>query len=674
MKTYKYIGLVATALMMGACSDGALVEDVVNTPNVGGETVDMTAEVVTELDMQPEENADGSVVPQTKTVMDAGQVTSWSNGDQISVSDGTLMYKYEVENANGASCTFTVVDGEKSIDHDGFKNDFNGCYPAAAVKGWNGTTVIAQVYAEQNYAENIDGGCFGAYMMTQGTVADNHISFKFKHAASVLEVNLATLGVTPKAVYLKANSGVAIAGQIKCDASNNNITVVTNDASTYAPNSQSDVIALTNIASDATIARFYLLPVKLVGGVTVTVVDADGNYYTKKTTTDIGNDAEFTVTNNINSVLSAYQVKPGATTAAKPFYKKVNFGTAASATRKGNWMATIPSNVYYSMLSAPGTHDAATSGCTQYTTYTRCQGSTIAEQLVQGIRVFDLRPGYKYNSEITADNLYIYHGAYSSNVKYVDAMQTIADFLAANPTEAVTIVQVKEEGSGTDRSNEMWNVINAWQDSHVDLFLAADHSNWALNDMRGKIMLLNRNNTATHKGQNIGPWSDKCNVIDWSSNIGTLYYENNEWVVRGTCNANIQDAYEDSQTNKKTKVTQHLNLMSQNETKGRFCFNFLSIAGGVGSNSDSNAQAMNPYATSELANINGPVGYIMADYVNTTQYGVPLVKAIINQNYKYIFKGRTRNVKAPTGGIGIDIAGDDKADEGEVFARKEKNM
>lgn len=662
MKTYKYIGLVATALMMGACSDGALVEDVVNTPNAGGETVDMTAEVVTELDMQPEENADGSVVPQTKTVMDAGQVTSWTNGDQISVSDGTLMYKYEVENANGASCTFTVVDGEKSIDHDGFKDDFNGCYPAAAVKGWNGTTVTAQVYAEQNYAENIDGGCFGAYMMTQGTVADNHISFKFKHAASVLEVNLATLGVTPKAVYLKANSGVNICGTIKCDAATGAITV-TSPASSYCSSNDCDVIGLVNVASDATIARFYLLPVQIQGGVTVTVVDADGNYYTKSTSTTIGN------TDGANTINKG--------TAVKPFYKKVNFGTAASATRKGNWMATVPSNTYMTMLSIPGTHDSATNTLSSATTG-KCQNEDIATQLTHGIRMFDLRP---------STNLTIYHGISSTGVTFSTAVNSLKDYVTNNPTETVYAMIHYENGKESDQaewSNGVYNIVKAVLDEGK----AVDNisSNLKLNDCKGKIIFIYRDDLTGDEDKRIY----NAGRVAWSDNVARTVYVYNKNNQTSDLKISYQDIYDGSNAGKtpdgldgypkqkagvtdksaKTEIIKtYINLATQTLDRDRMTLNFASYANG---NPSTNANSIMPTINAYIAEQTERVGIIMTDYESSNYGGMNFTKLMINHNYKYLYKGRTRNVEAPTGGIGIDIAGDDKADEEEVFARKEK--
>jgi hypothetical protein len=112
---------------------------------------------------------------------------------------------------------------------------------------------------------------------------------------------------------------------------------------------------------------------------------------------------------NIYNGLNGSNVIGGG--ACLPYYKKYKFGSkTASNVRNMNWMAMIPGNVKFNHLSLPGTHDAATSGCTLMTNYTKCQEFTIAEQLEKGARAFDLRPYYD-----SAD-LTIYHGNYSTQI------------------------------------------------------------------------------------------------------------------------------------------------------------------------------------------------------------------------------------------------------------------
>ncbi len=664
MKRYKYYSLMAATLALAACSNEDIVSTELTPDAQNGETIAFTGNKATSLEALAEENLDGTPVTETRSELTDGVFTGWTVGDKVSVSDGTLNFTYKVTKANGASCSFDVLEeGNKTFTGESSAGKtFYCCYPAAAVKGWNGSTVTTMVYAEQDYAENTNGGAMGAYMATsaEADATGNAVGFNFAHTASVVEVNLATLGVTPKAVYLKSNSGVAIAGEVKCNVSDRSMTVSTTGSTAYATSSQSDVIGLTNVASDATIARFYILPVKLVGGVTVTVVDANGNYYTKKTSTDIGNDADFTVSNGINSVLSDYQVKPGATTAAKPYYKKVNFGAASTATRKGNWMATIPSNIYFNMLSTPGAHDACTKG-QSFGATSECQDLDLQGLLDAGVRCFDIRPAYLLNETITADNLYIWHGVTKTSTKYVDAIKMFADFLAANPTEAISIIMTKENNTATlvntsytDRSDEMWTVLRACHEEHKAYFKQMDHSNYNLGDYRGKIFYVNRTGTTIPYTANITNWGDNETKDNWSC-------------VIGLCNANVQDKYNSNGTTKQNEVKRVLQITAAStDVKKVITYNFNSSA-----NSPSNyASANNPALTTNLGTITGPTSYLLCDYIGCTKNGGDvLLKAIINQNYKYVNKDRTRNTGAATEGIGLDIAGDEYADGTQVYVK-----
>lgn len=611
----------AALLMMSACSEEERcnLQPNDNTPTALG----IAGVRATSLQPLGEEYMDGSSQP-TRSTLDEGSFDSWTVGDAISISDGTLMYRYQVSQTYGRECSFTVMDGSSPFtgaEADG--KTFYASYPDAAVKGWNGSVVTMQVYAGQDHAANQDGGTMGAYMVTEAVAEEGgeHVSFGFTHTASVLEVNLSGLGITPKAVSLRSNSGVAIAGQVKCDAHTRKLTLVTNDKTGYAANSQSDVIRLDNMTAGATVARFYLLPVQLKGGVTVTVEDTNGQFYTKSTTTDIGNTtSDFTIT--------------GGGAACTPYYKKVNFGSADGA-RKGCWMATLPGSIYFSLLSTPGSPDSATSGCTSSTSLAKCQSDDIQTQLENGVRIFDLRPGYMGKEALTASNLYIYHGQISTNVLYTDAIKTLVDFLKANPTEAITIVQVKENnkptlgGSGySDRSSEMWSVINACQNQYASYFLNVDRSANKLSDLRGKILFINRNATATARGFMITNWPDNGIVTDYSARIA------------GTCYANIEDAYNDKQDQKKEHVSQMLDLASANTNYARYHFTYTSIAGALlGTSLAAHAKVMNPYTAAYIKDsVTGPVGYVLGDYMgSTTNGGQEILQAIIQQNYKYCF-------------------------------------
>lgn len=350
----------------------------------------------------------------------------------------------------------------------------------------------------------------------------------------------------------------------------------------------------------------YLFPVALPQGVIVTLRTTEGKFYSQTFT-------------GIN-------------------VGKANDLTFTASTPSGNWMATLPGNTNWSMISTPGSHDAATSGVSGTgSNYAKCQSDDLATQLANGVRCFDIRPGYMLNTTITADNLYIYHSTYSTKVLYRDAIKIFADFLDQHPSEAITIIMVKEKNNSnryTDRSSEMWAVVNAVQEQYKKYMHLLDHSYYTLDDFRGKICYINRTGTDVPYTTRITNWPDDATVSDYTCAIG------------GTCYANVQDAYNTNGTDKQNMVKSMFATSSANTDRSRFYINYTSSAYKLfGSAPLTYAKATNPVIASYLSegSIPGPTGYIMSDDMGAaSNSGFTLLKAIIEQNYRYVFKGRSR--------------------------------
>ena len=303
-------------------------------------------------------------------------------------------------------------------------------------------------------------------------------------------------------------------------------------------------------------------------------------------------------------------------------------------------MATIPGNIHFNLLSVPGAHDACTKG-NAFGSSAECQDLTLQGLLDAGVRCVDFRPAYLLDETITADNLYIFHGTSNTNVKYVDAIKTLADFVKANPSEAISVVMVKEKGTGnTDRSSEMWSVMNACHSQYSAYMKVLDHSYYTLDDFRGKICYINRTGTDCTNTTRITNWPDDNNITDYSAAIG------------GTCFANIQDKYNTNGTDKQNEIKSMLQTSSQNTEKKYFHYNFCSSAYKLfGKAPGEHAKATNPVITDYLntGNIEGPTGYLYADFIGSSSNGgAELLTAIIDQNYRYVYKGRSATDKAPT--------------------------
>ena len=705
MDKKKYMYLFAAGMLMASCSSDEIMSDGSDDNGQTTELSGFTGEITSDLDVLDTEGCNGEDAGETRSTISGGVFSSWSENDVVSISDGTLSYKYKPTAINGTQCTFKVVEGNNQFDKDLTQSDkFYVFYPAAAVDGWNGATANATVYAMQDYTENIDNGVMGAYMGTKADINGDgsHVSFSFKHCCSVIEVNLSTLGVTPKRVSIKSNDNVSLSGKIYYDIANNAIQVESDDATGFSYSTQSNVVTLGNIAADATTARFYILPVYISNGLTITVEDTDGNFYTKQTSKAIGNQETDITMKETNGTETT--VPP-----AKPYYKKINFGAASSATRKGDWMATIPGNVWLHMLSIPGAHDAGTwklTGSSISNQMSYCQSLDIQGQLNAGVRAFDLRVPYCGLSEApTTAKVNLYHGMVNCNVLFKDAMDYLVSFVKNHPTETVIVICNKENSTGnalvsgtntstTDYSLETdggcyWQasirnyldgtykdestVDNTITGSRAGYFITDVGQPMKLNNCRGKILFLTRNYYGETQSAKTPVYGGV--IRNWGDNesIEATIYKTNESEV---CKVYLQDEYNaDNTTTKQTSVKTCLDA-SVADNKNKFYINFVSMAksfsSGVGNTRypKTNAKTMNAAIATLLDSYTGKTGLMFFDFCGDDNYkGKELQRKILNQNYKYIFKNRSRISATSSSSTGAVIAGDEYADGTDVFAK-----
>lgn len=665
LKTMKYkiqySILTVAALSLTACSNDDALASGQHSEPVAGEQIGFATTIGDGLDLQADEDLDGTDAATRATMVD-GAFGTWATTDNISVSDGTLMYSYQPKEGSisGAKCTFEAKSGKASFLTDGTGQDgtFYAFYPADAVLGWKGATVTTMIYTEQKYSENVENsGVMGPYMAAVATTTGGgaNASFTFGHICSVVDVDLSTFdGGEVESVALCSNSKVSLAGRMAYNASTKEASVSTDDGDTYFSNRQSDVVVVSDINLATPVVRFFVLPVKQTAGLTITVRTTEGNYYTKSTSNAVG-----TSDANVSYLASVSGVTSG--TVCKPYYKKYKFGAIGTA-KTNRWMAMIPGSTYFSMLSTPGSHDSATSGVrSSYSDQAKCQSETIAQQLENGVRAFDLRPQYKSSSTITADNLTIYHGTVSTGVLYKDAIATIVDFLDKNPTEAISIIMTKEEASGDDQTSTLIDVVTSIHNNYSSYFKVLDHTYYTLKDFRGKILYGCRPNWYVSGMTRVENWPDDNSVTDYTVNVGY-------------CKASVEDAYNTSGDSKKTLVNNMLDMASSNTNNGRLHYTFTSVAWKLfGSSISTHANTQNPAVATYIANtLTGPAGYVYADYMGSSSYsGNTLLKTIVAQNLKYVYKNRTRCSAVSTSGTdtGVDISADEYADGGTVYVK-----
>lgn len=485
---------------------------------------------------------------------------------------------------------------------------------------WTYADINATVYAEQSASENASGANYAMNSATC-TLTDEDVSGKYtdiKDYLTTLNIMTSLPNVVSVSVYAKGKENIAglmdyntISKTANCSAGDSPSVYASNDQANK--NMYSDVVTVTG--SDAGTYVAYLLPVSLSNGVTVTVRDNNGKFYSQDFDVTAGtvNDLTFTETSASNL-----------------------------------WMSTLPGNTYFSMLSTPGAHDAATSSVTDYTSIAKCQSETIAELLANGVRAFDLRPRYTSNtqSDIELDNLTIYHGYVSTGVKFKDAIDILINFVKENPSEAVSVIMNKES---TKLITEPTDQSETWRASIRECFSDASRSPYlmgsvrgyhTLDDVRGKVSIVSRNPYGNSSngyrdvvyGAIIENWPDNGVVTDYSCNMTQAW----NWT---DCRASVEDAYNSNTDKKKTQVQTQLELASSNTDHFHYNYTYTSIANSPATY----AATMNPATVSIIANLTGPLCYVYADFMGSSSYGgQTLLKAVIEQNYKYVFKGRSR--------------------------------
>lgn len=710
----KYILGTAALLALAACSnDDIVVTPGAQEPTEGKEVSAVQSNIVGNYDNLAVEDLDAGTQIGSRAGLDANLNATWTAGDELSISNGTLMYSYNVTKTfdEGKTASFNVAEGHAAHTSDGNDN-FYAIYPRRAITEangvgrWNGSEVKGQIFAQQSYIENMgkatNGNNFGGYYITtkaaevKTTNNETQLSFSFTPLASVVDVDLSKTvlesGDAVAAVYLRDMSNKTIAANFSYDCNSHALTTTGDGGCDYNYTSRSNVVEVsffesedekgninyTSIDASNKVVRFYILPVKLNKGVEITIRTKNGKYYTKKASASVGTEyttEEFKISSTDKEISSI----------VKPYYKKYNFGTIEKA-RKGAWMSCIPQNVFYTMLSVPGSHDAATSTVKLFTFSSKTQNKTIAEQLELGVRALDLRPS-------ATDNLEIKHGSTGTGVTLAQAIESMRSYLEKNPTEFI-YATIHLEGSTDDNKTKKWsNNVYKLVKAAVDggYALGALSKGAKLADYKGKIIFIYRDDlTGDNQIYNAAK-------VAWNDNIArtvkvrdTNGNEINDFLI------SYQDIWESSDLDENTggisgyfaqkggvksddakvsMVKKYIDNATGSKDQ-RLIFNFASYSGGFISE---RAKAIMPSVNSYIVSKKNRLGVILADFVDATYGGYNFTAITTANNFKYVYTKRSRidyikKYKNTTGNTGVGIAGDEYADGSDVFAKPHKNF
>lgn len=256
------------------------------------------------------------------------------------------------------------------------------------------------------------------------------------------------------------------------------------------------------------------------------------------------------------------------------FAVKADAANTWDAVAGTEWMAHIEGSKKITQINMPGTHDSATK-YVNLSTYSKCQDTTIAEQLEDGVRFFDIRV------ELESDGkLKLVHGSQkcktsSGSTLYLDSvLSDCYAFLDAHPTETIIMSVKKDNGDATDAEVQL-AVHNYINENSAYWFL--QNGKPTLDETRGKIVLARR----YYDNNGYGDTSGGMNFL-WGDQGGSTVVSDSyvRVAVTGLTGLWVQDRYEYSAADKWTAVKAGLdNPPDTSNAVNEYVLTFLSSAG-----------------------------------------------------------------------------------------------
>lgn len=291
----------------------------------------------------------------TRTYLEDEKYQCWNSDDEISFFPVTYNVRYRFTGETGAK------DGafEKITTEAVTGSALNNCY---GVYPYSQTTTISssgiinfEMPAEQHYAENSFG--VGANSMVAVTSDKNANTLHFKNLCGYLKLKFYGDEITVKSIELKGNNNEKLAGAATIRAIVGDIPTVTmtNNATQSITLNCGDGVLLGKAKEQATQFWFALPVTTFENGITITVVDTEGNKFTKATTKSIA------IERNLVQPMAALEVAM-AKAPAKPANNEIwyttsdgkkldlnadSFGATITSQeqRDGMWVVTFGSNL-----------------------------------------------------------------------------------------------------------------------------------------------------------------------------------------------------------------------------------------------------------------------------------------------------------------------------------------
>lgn len=189
-----------------------------------------------------------------------------------------------------------------------------------------------------------------------------------------------------------------------------------------------------------------------------------------------------------------------------------------------NWMSELPGSLNISQINIPGTHDSCAFRV-QFPILSKCQNMSISEQLNSGIRFLDIRV------EKDSKKLKLVHDIADCKTPESKGEKLFLDkvikycktFLSENSSETILLSYKRDDGANQEETFDIF--FEEYLDN--DPIWYKENRVPTLNEVRGKIVLLNRDNIDKNN-ENYTDFNTGINLSNWvyqKENIERIYEE-----------------------------------------------------------------------------------------------------------------------------------------------------
>ena len=276
-----------------------------------------------------------------------------------------------------------------------------------------------------------------------------------------------------------------------------------------------------------------------------------------------------------------------------------------------NFMQYLADDVRLSSIALPGTHDSgALYDHALLANTAKCQSLTIREQLLAGVKYFDIR--------LVRDNgtLRVYHGSVDQKQTFDEVLTAFYEYLDAYPSEAL-IVCIKEEDAAKGENEAFDTMVKAKINENASRWYT-QNAIPTLKDARGKLVLMRRFGTSGELG-----FDASSGFADNSADFT---------ITNGMYTLRCEDYYNNESPEKKWEAVEaFLRVMQNPVDKTYYLCNTSGYKPGLFSipNIKTISDFVNPKLLSYLESAESLTGIVATDHIT-----VEMAKAIYLQNFQ----------------------------------------